>query len=57
MLLKKANQLLEQGKLKEAEFHYKALLKSDPDNGEALFGLGKIALRLARFDAAVYVLQ
>ena len=57
MLLTKANQLLDQNKLKEAEFHYKTLLKSSPDNGDALFGLGRIALRLERFDAAVYLLQ
>ncbi|HEA16505.1 hypothetical protein LCGC14_1607440 [marine sediment metagenome] len=57
MLLKKANQLLAENKLQEAEFHYKTLLESDPQNGEALFGLGRIALRLERFDAAVYLLQ
>ena len=57
MLLTKANQLLDQNKLKEAEFHYKTLLKSSPENGDALFGLGRIALRLERFDAAVYLLQ
>ncbi|WP_457934671.1 sulfotransferase [Pseudoalteromonas sp. SCSIO 43210] len=57
MLLKKANQLLQQNMLKEAEFHYKTLLKSNPENGEALFGLGRIALRLERYDAAVYLLQ
>ena len=57
MLLDKANKLLEQNKLKEAEFHYKTLLASEPENGEALFGLGKIALRLEKFDAAVYLLQ
>lgn len=57
MLLKKAEQLLSQNKLREAEFHYKTLLKAEPDNGDALFGLGKIALRLEHFDAAVYLLQ
>lgn len=57
MLLKKADQLLSQNKLREAEFHYKMLLKAEPDNGDALFGLGKIALRLEQFDAAVYLLQ
>ncbi|CAM4144368.1 tetratricopeptide repeat-containing sulfotransferase family protein [Pseudoalteromonas ostreae] len=57
MLLKKANQLLADNKLQEAEFHYKTILESDPQNGEALFGLGRIALRLERFDAAVYLLQ
>jgi len=57
MLLKKANQLLAENKLQEAEFHYKALLNTDPNNGEALFGLGRIALRLERYDAAVYLLQ
>jgi len=57
MLLKKANQLLSENKLKEAEFHYKTLLEADPQNGEALFGLGRIALRMERFDAAVYLLQ
>ena len=57
MLLKKANQLLAENKLQEAEFHYKALLNTDPNNGEALFGLGRIALRLERYDAAVYILQ
>ena len=57
MLLKKANELLAQNKLKDAEFHYKTILKTDPQNGSALFGLGRIALRLERFDAAVYLLQ
>jgi len=57
MLLDKANKLLEQNKLKEAEFHYKTLLATESENGEALFGLGKIALRLEKFDAAVYLLQ
>lgn len=57
MLLKKADQLLSQNRLREAEFHYKALLQAQPNNGDALFGLGKIALRLARYDAAVYLLQ
>jgi len=57
MLLKKANQLLADNKLKEAEFHYKTILESNPQNGEALFGLGRIALRMERFDAAVYLLQ
>ncbi|MBB1326392.1 sulfotransferase [Pseudoalteromonas sp. SR45-1] len=57
MLLEKANQLLQQNKLKEAEFHFKAILNSNPENGEALFGLGRIALRLERYDAAVYLLQ
>ncbi len=57
MLLEKANQLLNENKLKEAEFHFKTILDSDPENGEALFGLGRIALRLERYDAAVYLLQ
>ena len=57
MLLEKANKLLEQNKLREAEFHYKTLLNSEPENGDALFGLGRIALRLERYDAAVYLLQ
>ena len=42
MLLKKANELLSQNKLREAEFHFKTLLQSEPDNGDALFGLGKV---------------
>lgn len=57
MLLNKANQLLAENKLKEAEFHFKALLDANPESGEALFGLGRIALRLERYDAAVYLLQ
>lgn len=57
MLLKKANQLLADNRLKEAEFHFKTLLNTEPTNGDALFGLGRIALRLERFDAAVYLLQ
>ncbi|MEI8641022.1 tetratricopeptide repeat protein [Pseudoalteromonas sp. Hal099] len=56
MLIKKANQLLQENKLK-AEFHFKAILNSNPQSGEALFGLGRIALRLERYDAAVYLLQ
>lgn len=57
MLLEKANQLLAENKLKEAEFHFKTILDAEPENGEALFGLGRIALRLERYDAAVYLLQ
>ena len=38
MLLNKANQLLAENKLKEAEFHFKALLDANPESGEDLFG-------------------
>ena len=56
MLLDKANQLLAENKLKKLNFTLKRFLMLNPESGEALFGLGRIALRLERYDAAVYLI-
>ncbi|WP_022944469.1 tetratricopeptide repeat-containing sulfotransferase family protein [Pseudoalteromonas ruthenica] len=56
-ILERANQLLSENKLKEAEFHFKSALEADPNQGEALFGLGRIAIRLEKYPQAVYLLQ
>ncbi|MFC3034767.1 tetratricopeptide repeat-containing sulfotransferase family protein [Pseudoalteromonas fenneropenaei] len=57
LLLQRANELLAENKLKEAEFMFKAVLKESPDNGSALFGLGRIAMRLKQYDHAIYFLK
>ncbi|WMN62242.1 sulfotransferase (plasmid) [Pseudoalteromonas xiamenensis] len=57
LLLQRANELLAENKLKEAEFMFKAVLKEVPDNGPALFGLGRIAMRLEQYDHAIYFLK
>lgn len=57
LLLQRANELLAENKLKEAEFMFKAVLKEVPDNGLALFGLGRIAMRLEQYEHAIYFLQ
>lgn len=57
LLLQRANELLAENKLKEAEFMFKAVLKEVPDNGHALFGLGRIAMRLEHYEPAIYFLQ
>ncbi|CCQ10146.1 putative Protein-tyrosine sulfotransferase [Pseudoalteromonas luteoviolacea B = ATCC 29581] len=57
LLLERANELLAENKLKEAEFMFKAVLKEVPENGPALFGLGRIAMRLEQYDNAIYFLK
>ncbi|WP_158684045.1 tetratricopeptide repeat-containing sulfotransferase family protein [Pseudoalteromonas sp. T1lg10] len=56
-VLARANKLLSENKLKQAEFHFKSLLEANPNQGEALFGLGRIAMRLEKYPEAVYLLQ
>ncbi|ODB33254.1 protein-tyrosine sulfotransferase [Pseudoalteromonas sp. BMB] len=57
LLLKRANELLAENKLREAEFMYKSVLKQSPNNGPALFGLGRICMRLEQYDNAIYYLK
>ena len=57
LLLKRANELLEQGKLREAEFMFKAVLKENNKIGPALYGLGRICIRLEDYDSAIYYLK
>jgi tetratricopeptide (TPR) repeat protein len=57
LLLNRANELLEQGKLREAEFMYKTVLKENNKLGPALFGLGRICMRLEDYDSAIYYLK
>ena len=47
----------QQGKLVEAERHYDAALKSDPDNFDALHMLGVIALQTGRFARGVTIIR
>ncbi|WP_105254543.1 tetratricopeptide repeat-containing sulfotransferase family protein [Pseudoalteromonas sp. T1lg75] len=56
-VLAHANRLLGENKLKQAEFHFKSLLEANPNQGEAWFGLGRIAMRLEKYPQAVYLLQ
>ncbi|MFY8275261.1 tetratricopeptide repeat-containing sulfotransferase family protein [Pseudoalteromonas sp. SSDWG2] len=56
-LLEQANQLLSENRLQEAEFHYKSVLETGSHQGEALFGLGRIAMRLEKYPEAVVLLQ
>jgi hypothetical protein len=57
LLLKRANQLMAENKLREAEFMFKAVLKENNNNGPALFGLGRICMRLEEYDSAIYYLK
>ncbi|WP_261626629.1 tetratricopeptide repeat-containing sulfotransferase family protein [Pseudoalteromonas holothuriae] len=57
LLIKRANELMEENKLREAEFMFKAILKENNNNGSALFGLGRICIRLEDFDSAIYYLR
>ena len=57
LLLKRANELLADDKLREAEFMFKAVLKENNKNGPALFGLGRICMRLEEYDSAIYYLK
>jgi predicted Zn-dependent protease len=47
----------QQGQLAEAERHYEAALKSQPDNFEALHMLGVIALQKGRFEQGVEIIR
>jgi protein O-GlcNAc transferase len=47
----------QQGKLVEAERHYDAALKSQPDNFEALHMLGVIALQTGRLERGVEIIR
>jgi len=47
----------QQGRLVEAERHYDAALKSQPDNFEALHMLGVIALQTGRFERGVKIIK
>ena len=47
----------QQGNLVEAERHYDAALKSQPDNFEALHMLGVIALQKGRFEQGVEIIR
>ncbi|GEK10902.1 sulfotransferase [Pseudoalteromonas sp. McH1-7] len=57
LLLQRANELLAENKLREAEFMYKSVLKQSPKNGAALFGVGRICMRLEQYDNAIYYLK
>jgi protein O-GlcNAc transferase len=47
----------QQGRLPEAERHYHAALRSEPDHFEALHMLGVIALQLGRFERGVEIIR
>ncbi|QTL38149.1 tetratricopeptide repeat-containing sulfotransferase family protein [Pseudoalteromonas viridis] len=57
LLLERASELLEENRLREAEFMFKQVLKQNPKNGKALFGLGRICMRLEQYDNAIYYLK
>jgi tetratricopeptide (TPR) repeat protein len=46
----------QQGRLPEAERHYNAALRSEPDHFEALHMLGVIALQMGRFERGVQII-
>jgi tetratricopeptide (TPR) repeat protein len=47
----------QQGRLPEAERHYHAALRSEPDHFEALHMLGVIALQMGRFERGVEIIR
>jgi predicted O-linked N-acetylglucosamine transferase (SPINDLY family) len=47
----------QQGRLPEAERHYNAALRSEPDHFEALHMLGVIALQMGRFERGVEIIS
>jgi protein O-GlcNAc transferase len=47
----------QQGRLSEAERHYNAALRSEPDHFEALHMLGVIALQVGRFERGVEIIE
>ena len=51
-LIVKANQFLHHGKIKQAEPLYRQLLQENPNNIDALWGLGKVALALDSYQAS-----
>ncbi|WP_247687176.1 tetratricopeptide repeat-containing sulfotransferase family protein [Pseudoalteromonas luteoviolacea] len=57
LLLDRATELLLENRLREAEFMFKQVLKQNPKNGKALFGLGRICMRLEQYDNAIYYLK
>ncbi|MDK1287791.1 tetratricopeptide repeat-containing sulfotransferase family protein [Pseudoalteromonas umbrosa] len=57
LLLDRATELLLENRLREAEFMFKQVLKQNPTNGKALFGLGRICMRLEQYDNAIYYLK
>lgn len=56
-LLQRAEQALTRNELKSAEFLFKSVLDAYPNNGEALFGLGRIAFRLHKYAQAEHLLK
>ncbi|MFT5483407.1 MAG: tetratricopeptide (TPR) repeat protein [Halieaceae bacterium] len=54
--LQQAATFLQQGKLKEAETIYQDLLRENPSHGMALWGLGRIAVIVQQYDAAIKTL-
>ena len=55
--VQRGNALLKQGKAHEAERVYRAVLDSDPDDAQALAGLGNVLIRLGRDNEAWNALQ
>ena len=51
--IQQAGQLLQQGKLKDAESIYRDLLDQDANNGMALWGMGRIAAAVQHHEAAI----
>lgn len=51
-LIVKANQLLQHGKVKQAEPLYRQLLRQNPNDIDALWGLGKVALAFNSYQAS-----
>ncbi|NOU50088.1 tetratricopeptide repeat protein [Pseudoalteromonas sp. JBTF-M23] len=57
LLIDRANELMDEHRLREAEFMFKAVLKENNRNGAALFGLGRLCIRLEDYDSAIYYLR
>ncbi len=51
-LIVQANHFLQQGKIKQAEQLYRQLLRTNPNDIDALWGLGKVALSLDSYQAS-----
>ena len=56
-LIQKAYSLHQQGKIDKAEKHYRKALKQEPENFDALQGLGAIALHNKRYPQAITYLE
>ena len=54
-LIVKANQFLQQGQIKQAERLYRQLLRQNPNDIDALWGLGKVALTFDSYLASYKV--